>query len=472
MQNLFLVALCLLANRVRAGDDVYCRDERNQKVEWFVMYKFPVQGVNYVKVKRGFNTDGLQFAYFDSNTRNFSYWNMSSETLYSQSNPLAFTLKKLFEKQKSPNIAYATYNDQPFTGDDDDAKEPKVHAKEYAHSKGILMADKTTGMWLVHSTPQFPVNVHMGQFNMTRTARKNGQYFMCVTVPFSEVDKIAELLLIQSVVVHHTHWVKALVSLYPHLRALIMRKRYSPPKTTVEIAKIKGINKTIFTAIAKPVRWEKDIYTHTITELAKSDIWVQSWRRPIFGWLYPVCDRTYSVKDVDKLRFNFNSTSYLEYSYLYDHSKFAVAVNTSLFCFSSLNRAKTQFKRGGELLCRENKDVAGLFRRTVAKVEACNATEPSGKPKPPTVPGGTTTTRKPWQKPTTPIKPPGKWTTTTPVNKPTKSRPTKATRRTTAKPASTKSSKRPTTTKTKKTRKPNIPKTNKKKSRPNKQYRE
>lgn len=323
------------------------------------------------------------------------------------------------------------------------------------------MADDTTGMWLVHSTPQFPVDVHMGQFNMTRTARKNGQYFMCVTVPASEVDRIAEFLLIQSVVVHHTHWVTKLTKLYPHLRALIMRKPYWPPKTTVEITKIKAINKTVFTAIAKPVLWEKDIYTHTITELAMSDIYVQSWRRPMFGWLYPVCDRTYSVKDVDRLRFNFNSTSYLEYSYLYDHSKFAVAVKTSLFCFSSLNRAKTQFKRGGELLCRENEDVAGLFRRTVVKVEACNATDPSGKPKPPTVPGGKTT-RKPWgQKPTTSEKPTRPWTTTTPVNKPTKSRRDKPTKRTTPKPESTRSSKKRTTTKAKRAPRPNPPKTNK-----------
>uniref|UniRef100_A0A6B0VDB3 Putative endonuclease n=1 Tax=Ixodes ricinus TaxID=34613 RepID=A0A6B0VDB3_IXORI len=461
MQNLFLVALCLLANRVRAGDDVYCRDERNQKVEWFVMYKFPANGVNYTQVKRGFNTNGLQFAYFDANTKNLTYWNMSSETLYSQENPLAYTLAKLFARRKSPDIAYVTYNDQPYTGEEEPAKEPHGHhGKEYAHSKGILMADATSGMWLVHSTPQFPMKVHMGEFNMTRTARKNGQYFMCLTVPPTEVDEIAELLLIQSVIVNHKYGQESVIKKYPHLRALIKEKSIDP-WTTVKIAAIKGINSTKFSAIAKPPRWKKDIYTHVVTEQAQSDIWVQSWRRQMFGWLYPVCDRKYSVKDVELLRFNFNSTSYLEYSYLNDHSKFAVAVNTSLFCFSSLNRGSTQFHRGGELLCRDNETVAGLFRRTVAKVEACDATDPSGNPRPPTVPGDAITTKKPWKWPTTSKRPPGAWTTRTPGNKPTKSVKPKPTRKPTKKPAVTKTTKKPTTKKTKQTKKPKLQKAQK-----------
>ncbi|XP_029845761.3 plancitoxin-1-like [Ixodes scapularis] len=446
MRNLFLVALCFLANGVRAGDDVYCRDERNQKVEWFVMYKFPANGVIYKQVKRGFNTNGVQFAYFDANTKNLNYWNMSSETLYSQRNPLAFTLAKLFAKKKSPDIAYVTYNDQPFTGEEEPAKDPdRHHGKEYAHSKGILMADATSGMWLVHSTPQFPVNVHMGEFNMTRTARKNGQYFMCLTVPATEVDEIAELLLIQSVIVNHKYGPESVAKKYPQLQALI-RGKSLPPSTEVKIAPIKGISRTTFTAIAKPPRWKKDVYTHVVTEQAQSDIWVQSWRRPLFGWLYPVCDRKYSVKDVELLRFNFNSTSYLEYSYLNDHSKFAVAVNKSLFCFSSLNRGSTQFNRGGELLCRDNETVAGLFRRTVAKVEACDATDPSGKPRPPTVTGDTTTTKKPWRWPTTSKRPSGKWPTRAPGSKPTK-------------PAATKRTKKPTKPVTTKTRTPTKKKT-------------
>uniref|UniRef100_A0A0K8RER2 Putative endonuclease n=1 Tax=Ixodes ricinus TaxID=34613 RepID=A0A0K8RER2_IXORI len=320
-------------------------------------------GVNYSQVNRGFNKNGLQFAYFDSNTKDFNYWKMSPETIYSPKNPLAYTLKKLFDKPRSSKIAYVTYNDQPFTGEEEPANGPKEHhGKEYAHSKGILMADDTSGMWLVHSTPQFPVDVHMGEFNMTRTARKNGQYFMCLTVPAGEVDAIAELLLIQSVIVNHKYGPDSLVKKYPHLRALIKEKPILPT-SDVKIAAIKGIKGTKFTAIAKPPRWKKDVYTHVVTEEAKSDIWVQSWRRPMFGWLYPVCDRKYSVKDVEWLRFYFNKTSHLEYSYLNDHTKFAVAVNTSLFCFSSLNRGSTQFQRGGELLCRNNESVAGLFRK-------------------------------------------------------------------------------------------------------------
>uniref|UniRef100_V5H9Z3 Putative deoxyribonuclease ii n=1 Tax=Ixodes ricinus TaxID=34613 RepID=V5H9Z3_IXORI len=271
MQNLLLVALCLFANRVRAGDDVYCRDERNQKVEWSVMYKFPANGVNYSQVNRGFNKNGLQFAYFDSNTKDFNYWKMSPETIYSPKNPLAYTLKKLFDKPRSSKIAYVTYNDQPFTGEEEPANGPQGHhGKEYAHSKGILMADATSGMWLVHSTPQFPMKVHMGEFNMTRTARKNGQYFMCLTVPPTEVDAIAELLLIQSVIVNHGYGQESVVKKYPHLRALIKGKSIDP-WTTVKIAAVKGINSTQFSAIAKPPRWKKDIYTHVVTEQAKSD---------------------------------------------------------------------------------------------------------------------------------------------------------------------------------------------------------
>uniref|UniRef100_A0A0K8R7Q0 Putative endonuclease n=1 Tax=Ixodes ricinus TaxID=34613 RepID=A0A0K8R7Q0_IXORI len=44
----------------------------------YVMYKFPANGVNYTQVKRGFNTNGLQFAYFDANTKNLSLFGTCS----------------------------------------------------------------------------------------------------------------------------------------------------------------------------------------------------------------------------------------------------------------------------------------------------------------------------------------------------------------------------------------------------------
>ncbi|CAN8030148.1 unnamed protein product [Ixodes persulcatus] len=419
------------------------------------MYKFPANGVNYTQVKRGFNTNGLQFAYFDANTKNLSYWNMSSETLYSQENPLAFTLAKLFAKKKSSNIAYVTYNDQPFTGEEEPAKEPHGHRdKEYAHSKGILMADLSSGMWLVHSTPQFPVNVHMGEFNMTRTARKNGQYFMCLTVPATEVDEIDNLISFRQM--------KARAR---YVQTKAKRERWqgnvstinsstSPKKVWYRIHKINGS----YHAFKIPLLSRNGTCPDTLEEQA--DIFGER-----FEYIYPPSithSLKYNAKMLDML---LNSSRENNHVIHVCHGKFVLRV--SFICFSSLNVASTQFQRGGELLCRDNETVAGLFRRTVAKVEACDATDPSGNPRPPTAPGHTTTTKKPWRWTTTTKRPSGKWPTRAPGNKPTKPAKTKRTKKPT-KPEITRATRKPTTKKTKQTKKPklqNVQKTKKTKTR-------
>lgn len=57
-------------------------------------------------------------------------------------------------------------------------------------SSGVLMVDRTdSGVWLLHSTPQFPYRRNRDNF-WPGSGQKNAQIFICVTFPYTEFQKI------------------------------------------------------------------------------------------------------------------------------------------------------------------------------------------------------------------------------------------------------------------------------------------
>jgi len=74
------------------------------------------------------------------------------------------------------------YNDETTNG--------KVSSTK-GHSKGVIIADGTSGLWLVHSVPKFPQLPYQSNLYMyPKTAIRYGQSFLCISMSAEELDKV------------------------------------------------------------------------------------------------------------------------------------------------------------------------------------------------------------------------------------------------------------------------------------------
>ncbi|TWW66548.1 Plancitoxin-1 [Takifugu flavidus] len=165
---------------ILAGSDatVTCRDNNNGIVDWYILYKAPVDS----------KLTGVEYIYINSNGATAMSPRISnSKGIDDPEGALANTLKPLFMPIRSmpANFGFISYNDHP----------PGCNAeKTFGHSKGVLMVDRTdSGVWLLHSTPQFPYRRNKNTF-WPKSGKQNGQIFICVTFPYAEFKKIGKHL--------------------------------------------------------------------------------------------------------------------------------------------------------------------------------------------------------------------------------------------------------------------------------------
>lgn len=87
---------------------------------------------------------------------------------------------------------WVVYNDEPTNG---------KTTFDLGHSKGIVVADNSTGFWLVHSVPKFPQLPYQNNnsYSYPRTGIKFGQSFLCISMTTGELDKIGSYVLIKIV---------------------------------------------------------------------------------------------------------------------------------------------------------------------------------------------------------------------------------------------------------------------------------
>ena len=62
-------------------------------------------------------------------------------------------------------------------------------------SLGVVVADKTSVVWLVHSVPQFPPYLREGAYSYPDSGMNNGQTMLCVTYSYTQLDVIGTDLL-------------------------------------------------------------------------------------------------------------------------------------------------------------------------------------------------------------------------------------------------------------------------------------
>ena len=99
-------------------------------------------------------------------------------------------------------------------------------------------------------------------------------------------------------------------------------------------------------------------------DVYQDNFYVRTWTRPKLA--PPQCDK-YQIRNI----FNVNFLGKYRFKETYEHSKWAVSANKDIIGFGDLNHSMSQSKRGGNIVCFNNKNVATIFKHAIMSMDRC-----------------------------------------------------------------------------------------------------
>ncbi|XP_033937182.1 deoxyribonuclease-2-alpha-like [Pseudochaenichthys georgianus] len=316
---------------------VTCRNDEGSEVDWYILYKLP----------------GLSYMYMDESTNG---WKLSGNTIDSSSGTLGNTLEPLLDYyvRKTEGFGYILYNDQ---------LEEKTASSSFGHSKGVVMLDKDTGVWLSHSTPKFPT--HQSQSFWPKSGNVNGQTFLCVTYSYGTFEQIG----LQLMYIHPYAYDYVIPkTFHMELQYVALKTGYPTEGPFSRVENLTSLGGKRFVSFAKYTRFHDDLYSGLIVKSMPESLYVKGWGKGRSIQLPSNCStriphHVYNVKMVKLLETVYSDTE--------DHSKWCVAPNIGRTCIADLNRHESQKNRGGGAICFQNVAVAKAFKTTIKDYERC-----------------------------------------------------------------------------------------------------
>ncbi|XP_041647896.1 deoxyribonuclease-2-alpha-like isoform X2 [Cheilinus undulatus] len=322
--------------------DVKCRDDTGTEVDWYILYKLP-------------NKDGkgLSYLYMDESTRG---WTLSREKINSKSGTLANTLKPLmdFYDSETAGFGFMLYSDQP--------PPPYVAPSSFGHSKGVVMLDKQSGIWLSHSTPKFPT--YRSKDFWPSSGNENAQTFMCVTYPYDQFREIG----LQLMYIHAYSYDSDIPkTFFNELRCVAQRSCYPKETPWYREHTLTSMRGRHFYSFAKYKRFMDDLYSGLVVSRLDQPLMVKSWgkmRNP----LPSNCSDSIPHPVYNVLTVKLNGESYDD---TVDHSKWCVTRSREQACIADMNREVSQMSRGGGAICMTDVSVGRAFYRLISQYAAC-----------------------------------------------------------------------------------------------------
>ncbi|CAG7723741.1 unnamed protein product [Allacma fusca] len=333
----------------REESTITCRGEDGQAVDWFVAYKL-------AKIPDSDNPiirEGCGHALLHPG---LDKWVLSTKSINDSNTAVGFSTQYIFQQEQLDRLLYLTYNDQP----------PDAKAVEAGgHTKGVIIANSVSGIWLQHTVPHFPSTE--GKYLYPHTGAHNGQIFFCMSLNPDKIDEtVAGILAITKPNIYSQSFPPIFNNVYPNLRKLLPKKRAKGRKKSRPL-KSQNFNLTVgtmnFTVFAKSPKNKQEIYADWIAPTLKSNLKVQSWLNgphPLACTLKP-----YTVLNIDDKKLGVS-----EFSTHDDHSKWAIG-EKEWTCISDLNRMDHQKVRGGAALCTLDATLWSNFHDIITSLQPC-----------------------------------------------------------------------------------------------------
>uniref|UniRef100_UPI00358EC861 deoxyribonuclease-2-alpha-like n=1 Tax=Myxine glutinosa TaxID=7769 RepID=UPI00358EC861 len=333
-----------------------CKNSAGQNVDWFIVYKLPKTIDVVPDVPKG-----KAFLYMDMVT---GTWTRSVVPIDAETSPIRLTLTPLqqLHKKQNDSMAYVLYNDQPPTN--------ITASNSLGHTKGVVVVGKSSGFWLVHSTPDFPPKA--GQpFVWPHTALHYGQSFLCVSFDFHQFPSIGSQLLCNEPHVYDSAVPPSFLPVLSSFEQVAKEQWQCTPiaRRNVSLSSRAGQH---FVSFAKSRHFDDDLYSGFVAPTLGVPLYVESWRNSPHvlnsncSAQFPV----FNVKTVDLL-------GQIEFHTTQDHCKWCVAQSDGgmvapWVCVGDVNRIAAEMKRGGGTLCLSDPAVWKAFYNAVNDYEKCD----------------------------------------------------------------------------------------------------
>uniref|UniRef100_A0A4W6EGW0 Deoxyribonuclease-2-alpha n=1 Tax=Lates calcarifer TaxID=8187 RepID=A0A4W6EGW0_LATCA len=258
---------------------------------------------------------------------------------------LANTLQPLFTN--TMDFGFISYSDQPPDG--------RSVSNTHGHSKGVLMVDKTTAVWLLHSTPRFPYKREENCF-YPLSGTRNAQTFICVTFKYDQFRAIG------NVAFNFDDHIPD--SFKKDFTDAVNEAGVNPLYNAFQSLTSRGGQQ--FGSIAKQQSPDDLYFAIASLPEVNSNVLVQTWGGQDDR------DKSYcpkNGKDVNNIIYVVTDLGDWEPGN--DHSKWCVAKDKPLTCIADVNRADSQFRRPGGALCIDNEKIKNIFNKFLQKPVDC-----------------------------------------------------------------------------------------------------
>uniref|UniRef100_A0A1B6LW25 Uncharacterized protein n=2 Tax=Graphocephala atropunctata TaxID=36148 RepID=A0A1B6LW25_9HEMI len=334
-----------------------CRDENNNVVSWFAIYKIP-------KIKdhsNEFIQSGVAYAYILSGSD--QGWRLSEKSINDSNSIPGLTLAPLYINSSDGNsqdALYILYNDQPPVGNT---------SLERGHTKGVVFAEDSGGFWLVHSVPHYPPLPNTTHYTYPHSGLKNGQSYLCITLPPDQLELVGTQLMYNEPHIFANLTSPDLGALYPLLtKAALGSEVKSPPWYHTQILKTES--GTNFSSFAKASKFQKDLYSDWVVTVLNVSVLAETWPNGP-GRLNSSCQLPFRVENVDSIGLSIVGDPFTSHK---DHSKWAVSKTKDepWVCIGDINRAASQELRGGGTVCVRDASLWEAYFSSVSSVESCS----------------------------------------------------------------------------------------------------